>query len=76
MNVIAFEAANEKGMIKIPEQYVKSVGDHVQVILVLGQEVKKTKKAKIEFKALSLDTKNIKFTRDEANGAAKDMHIL
>lgn len=66
MEIIAFEATTEKGVIKIPQQYLKSMTPHVQVIIVIEEE-KKPKKLKVEFKALSIDTKKVKFNRDEAN---------
>ena len=67
MDVITFEAATDKGVIQIPEKYLKSVTHQVQVILVFDKEIKTPKKSKVRFSALSIDTKNIKFTRDEAN---------
>ena len=67
MDVITFEADIDKGVIKIPQKYLKSVSHQVQVILVFDKEEKKAKKTRVEFKALSIDTKNIKFNRDEAN---------
>ncbi len=66
MEIIAFEAATEKGIIKIPQQYLKSMTHHVQVIIVVGKS-EKAKKSKVEFNALRVDTKKIKFNRDEAN---------
>ncbi len=66
MEIIAFEATTEKGVIKIPQQYLKSMTPYVQVIIVIEEE-KKHKKPKVEFKALSIDTKKVKFNRDEAN---------
>lgn len=67
MDIIAFEAKSEKGVIKIPEQYLKVMPSSIKVIVVLTPEEKKRKKHKLEFNTLSIDTKKLKFNRDEAN---------
>jgi hypothetical protein len=68
MEVIEFEATAEKGIIKIPQRYLRSMASNIQmrVIIMVGEE-KKAKRPKVEFKALSVDTKKIRFNRDEAN---------
>ena len=72
MQAIQFEAVVSKGIIHIPEQYMKVVPTTVNVtILPVGQEeFRKSSRRKPltidEFPAI-LDTKNFKFNREEAN---------
>lgn len=66
MEIITFKATTEKGIIQIPPQYLQSVTDHVQVIIVV-ETTNKTKKPKVTFKALTIDTKNTPFNRNEAD---------
>ena len=51
----------------IPEEYI---GQELEVIAFAkneGEETKKQTKKKATFNALSIDTRNFKFNRDEAN---------
>jgi hypothetical protein len=48
VEIIAFKAKTEKGIIKIPEQYLKSMTPYVQVIIIIEEE-KRPKKPKVDF---------------------------
>ena len=72
---IQFEAIIESGIIRIPEQYVKSVPKAVTVTLSSAKEkrIKVGTKSKAglissdDFCALKIDTTDWKFNREEAN---------
>jgi len=72
---IQFETIIESGVIRIPEQYIKTVSEAVKVTLapVSEPEIKAEAKSKAGmlssdgFRALSINTRNWKFNREEAN---------
>jgi hypothetical protein len=72
---IQFETVVESGVIRIPEQYVKSISEIVKVTLApvskpkitVGAKAKSGNLSSDDFRALSIDTRNWKFNREEAN---------
>jgi hypothetical protein len=72
MQAIQFEAVVSKGIIHIPEQYMKIVPATVNVTILpvvqakLSESNRKKPLSIDEFPAV-LDTKNFKFDREEAN---------
>ncbi|MBA3953773.1 hypothetical protein H0X48_00430 [Candidatus Dependentiae bacterium] len=66
MQAIEFITKAEDGTIKVPKKYVKSLLGKVRVIILIENEQPKQSKNKT-FSALAIETKNLHFTRDEAN---------
>ena len=66
MQAFEFNSIVEKGNIKIPEKYLKSITSPVKVI-ILAQENHRSNNNKRKFIAMSLDTRGFKFDRQEAN---------
>lgn len=69
MHAIEFVANAQDGMIKIPKEYQKQLGDEFRVIILqdaLSSEVKKNRR-KRTFDAVRITTKDIEFDREEAN---------
>jgi len=72
---IQFETVIESGVIRIPEQYIKTVPAVVQVTLapVSGTSIKRGAQSQAgilspdNFLALKIDTSNWRFDREEAN---------
>jgi len=72
---IQFETTIDRGFIRIPEQYVKTVPATVKVTLapVSWPRVKEAAKSKAgallpdDYSALKIDTQNFCFDREEAN---------
>lgn len=69
MHAIEFVANNQDGMIKIPKEYQKQLGDKFRVIILQDTSSAQTKgiRKKRTFDAVRITTKDIKFDRDEAN---------
>ena len=78
MKAIEFTAKEKNGSIALPEKYVGVLQDAFRVIILIDDEIKmksqkiaplrNPKKVRtVNFKAAKIDTKKIKFTRDEAN---------
>ena len=73
--VIHFETTVERGMIRIPEQYIRIVPAAVRVTLAPIKDPRIVEGCRAEagalsidnFLALSIDTRNWKFIREEAN---------
>lgn len=66
MKAIEFIARAQKGSIKIPSQYLKSLNQEFKVIILIKEKVTKTKPQK-PLKAFSVKTKGLAFDRNEAN---------
>ena len=72
---IQFETVIESGVIRVPEQYVKSIPASVVVtispasepFLVKGSKSKAGMLSDDNFRAMKIDTRNWKFDREEAN---------
>ena len=72
---IQFETVVEKGIIRIPDEYVKVISAAVTVTLAplskpkikTGSNAKAGTLSSENFKALKIDTTNFKFDREEAN---------
>jgi len=63
-NAIEFITKKNGKIIEIPEEYINQISGEFRVILLLDEKPKKANR-KRKFKALSVDTKNFKFNRDE-----------
>jgi len=64
----AFEFSSiieDKGIIHIPEQYLKRITSPVKIILIASEEKQQTKA--IDFSAICLKTRGFKFNRAIAN---------
>jgi len=64
----AFEFSSiieDRGIIHIPEQYLKKITSPVKIILIANEEKQETKTN--DFSAICLKTKNFKFAREIAN---------
>ena len=55
----------KEGIIHIPQQYLESISSPVKVIILTNE--KSLKNGKKHFSAISLETKDYKFNREEAN---------
>ena len=74
-HAIHFETTIERGIIRIPEQYIKTIPAAVRVTLVPlnGSRMKMASKGRPgalspgDFSALQIDTRNWRFNREEAN---------
>jgi hypothetical protein len=67
MEAIEFVSKIENRTIKIP-RHVEDLDKEVRVIILIDQDIIKKKPTKKKrFSALKIDTKNLKFDRDEAN---------
>jgi len=72
---IQFDTIVESGIIRIPEQYIKSVPSTVKVTVAplseptikIGAKSKAGMLSAADFSALKIDTSNWKFNREEAN---------
>lgn len=67
MEAIEFVTKVENGNIKVPNKYLPELTDEFRVIILIEQKEKKISKKKKSFKAFAIDTKGLKFDRDEAN---------
>lgn len=69
MHAIEFVANAEDGMIKIPKEYQKQLGDKFRVIILHDASAVEAKdvRKKRTFDAVRVTTKDLKFDRDEAN---------
>ena len=65
MTTYQFDAVNEDGKIRVPDEYVKELTKNVRVIVIPEKEIVTDKASLIP--NLHLDTKGYKFNRDEAN---------
>ncbi len=65
MLAVEFNSIIDDGIIRIPEEFAKQVGHKVRVILLTDNN--EIKDVKPKFSALSLNTKDFKFSREEAN---------
>lgn len=65
MKAVEFTTTPKNGVIKIPKQYLQDISEECHIIILIKE--KPSKKKKVKLSALSLDTKNLKFDRDEAN---------
>jgi hypothetical protein len=66
MQAVEFESIIDDGIIRIPDEIKSQVGKQVKVILLSKDTVKSQKKTKT-FSAISINTKDFVFNRDEAN---------
>ena len=66
MQAVEFESTIDNGIIRIPDKVKNQIGKQVKVILLSQETVKLQKKSK-PFSAISINTKNFVFDRDEAN---------
>lgn len=76
MKALEFIAKMQDGIIKVPKKYVQQFTKQVRIIVLMedasaeekkpAKVIKKAKK-KLEFKALSIDTRGLFVDRDEAN---------
>ena len=72
---IQFETIIERGIIRIPEEYLKAISAAVKVTLAplnesrikMGAKSKAGMLSSEDFCALKIDTRNWKFDREEAN---------
>lgn len=72
---IQFDTVIERGIIRIPEQYIKAVPVAVQVTLVpvsdfrvkMGAKASAGALSSRDFSALKINTRDWKFDREEAN---------
>ena len=64
MQVVEFDAMIENGVIHIPEIYKEIIPDQVKVIFTVDFPIPKKK---INFNAIQLATRGLKFSRAEAN---------
>jgi len=72
---IQFETVIERGVIKIPDQYIEKIPSAVMVTLVPLKRIRIKAGAKSkacclsadDFTALKIDTRGWKFSREEAN---------
>ena len=55
----------DKGVIHIPEQYLKNISSPVKIILITNEE--NSQNTNKHFSAISLRTKKFKFDRETAN---------
>jgi len=73
MQAIEFVGELKEGIIKIPKKYISNVHKKVRVIVLIDEkeptkEVSRAKGSKRKkFKAFKVDTKGLRFNRDEAN---------
>ncbi len=68
MQAIEFIAKAEDGTIKVPKKYLKSLTGKVRVIILIEKETEKQQESKkAKFSALKIQTKGLKFNRNEAN---------
>ena len=78
MKAIEFTAREKNGTIALPEQYIGLLHDAVRVIILIDDEIKlkpqkivplrdPQKVRSVNFKAAKINTKKLKFTREEAN---------
>ena len=65
MQAYEFSSIVEEGVIKIPEEYKEKISSPVKVI-ILSDGKRDTVKRK-KFSAIKLNTRNYKFSREEAN---------
>ncbi len=66
MNAIEFDAQICDGVLKVPSQYRTWLGKNVRVILLEPEEQINTQQA-LKFSAITLQTKNYRFNREQAN---------
>ena len=72
---IQFETIIESGIIRIPEEYAKTISSAVKVTLapvseafiIEGSKSKAGMLSEDSFSAMKIDTRNWKFDREEAN---------
>lgn len=67
MKAIEFTVAIQNDEIKIPQEFSKELAKRTVRIIVLVDEETTRKSPKTKLSALELETKNLKFTREEAN---------
>lgn len=67
MQAIEFVTTKEKGMIKIPKEYLDLLNNEFRVIILVDPIKKKKQTKKKLFSSVKIDTKGFKFNRDEAN---------
>lgn len=67
MQAIEFVTTKEKGMIKIPKEYLDLLSNEFRVIILVDPIKKKKQRKKKLFSSVKIDTKGFKFNRDEAN---------
>lgn len=69
MQAIEFTTKTEDGIIKIPKKYLKNLKQKVRVIILIEEEEtqKEPLTSKERFKAFQVKTKDLEYTRNEAN---------
>lgn len=65
MYAIEFNTKIDRGLIKIPEQYLGKLGNQVKVIILTNQQ--EERKSTSKFTTLGVNTKGYKFDRETAN---------
>jgi len=66
MNAIEFDAQICDGVLKVPNQYKAWLSKNVRVILLEPEEQTNTQQS-LKFSAITLQTKNYRFNREQAN---------
>jgi hypothetical protein len=68
MATIEFDAMEENGMIKIPQEYINNISGSFKVILIFNDEEKaEDNNVSSKFNAVKIRTKGFKFNKEEAN---------
>lgn len=62
---VEFDAKIDSGVIRIPDKYIKRLGNKVKVIILTGETGEE--KERLGFDSVSIKTKGFKFDREAAN---------
>jgi hypothetical protein len=65
MQAIEFITKAKDGVIEVPQEYREALAHEIRVIILIDSSVKP--KSKKKFSSLKVNTKELKFDRDEAN---------